>query len=132
MSAIQFVVNQASETMLHGVTAAGTAYLFAKNMNPVQAAALSAVSAVVSKITNPVFQWLFGGPEANGSSLLLGNALNITTSVAITVALANAVGFSVSVPAFLYLNAVAISTFVLVNLGILAASTEVIESSFLR
>jgi hypothetical protein len=136
MSAIH-AVNKGAETTLHSVTAAGTGYLFAKNLmtlNPVHAAAISAISVVVSKVTSPLFQMFFGGPEANGSSLLLGSVLNITASVSATIAAASALGYSISVPAWLYLSAVAIATYVLVNLGILAASAEVVslEASFLR
>lgn len=137
MTSIQNVVNQASETLLHSVSAAGTGYMFAGgvlSLSPVHAAVISAISVLVSKVTNPVFQMCFGGPDANGSSLFLGNVLNITVSVAATIAIANAIGYSISVPAFLYLNAVAVGTFVLVNLGILAASAEVIsiEATFSR
>lgn len=137
MSSIQNVVNRSAETMLHSVSSGATASLFAKNLmtlNPVHAAGLSAVSVLVSKVTSPLFQMLFGGPEANGSSLFLGNALNITLSVAATVITANAIGFSISVASFLYISAVNISTYVLVSLGILAASAEVVslENSFMR
>lgn len=137
MGAIQNVVNHASETVLHSVAAAGTSYLFARNLmslNPIHAAAISAISVLVSKVTNPLFEMCFGGLEANGSSQLLGNVLNLKASVAVTVLAANAVGFSISIPAYLFLSVAAISTYVLVNLGILAASAEVVslETSFLR
>lgn len=137
MSTIQNIVNRTSEICLHSATAAGIGYLFARSLvclNPLHAAAISAISVLIAKITNPLFQKCFGGPEANGSSLLFGSVLNITVSVAATISAANAIGFSISVPAFLYLNAVAIGTYVLANLGVLAASAEMVglETSFLR
>ena len=129
MTKIQNVVNLASDTVLNSAAAAAIGYLCARafmTINPIHAAVVSAVSVVVSKVTNPIFEKIFAGDSANKASKFLGNVLNITTSVAASAAIATALGYPVSIASFLYLNAITIASFSAVTIGLYAAASTAV------
>ena len=122
MTTIKAVLNETSELVLHSVTAAGVGYLcarvFMSTINPIHAAVVTGLAALASRITKPLFDKIFGGFHSNQASRVLGSILNITSSVAIAASVATAIGFPVSMPAFLCLNAFTIGAFALVALGV--------------
>jgi hypothetical protein len=123
---IRNIINQASDTVLNSAAAAGIGYLCARAfmaINPVHVAVASAISVVVSKVTDPIFDKIFAGEKASKASKFLGNVLNITTSVAASAGIATALGFEVSFASFLYVNAVTIAAFAAVTLGVFAAAS---------
>ena len=129
MTTIQKLVNLASDTVINSAAAAGIGYLCARafmTLNPVHAAVVSAVSVVVSKVTNPIFNWIFAGEQANKASKFLGNVLNITASVAASAAIATSLGYPVTVTSFLVLNAVTIAAFAAVSVGLFAAASTAV------
>lgn len=137
MTTIQNVVNLASDTVLNSGAAAAIGYLCARafmTINPVHAAVVSAISVVVSKITNPIFDKIFAGDNANKASKFLGNVLNITASVAGSAAIATSLGYQVSFASFLYLNAITIAAFSAVTIGLFAAASTAayLEDSYNR
>jgi len=124
---VQNIVNQFSDTAVHAALSAGTGYLLARfvmtTLNPATAAVVSAVSAVVSVVIDPIFKAIFAGPQANDASRFLGKVLNISTALALPVGIANSLGYAITVPAFIGLNLVTIGAFVLTGLGIAGAAS---------
>lgn len=125
MTKIQDFINFASDTALGCTAAASIGYLFARSfmtINPVYAAVVSAVSVVVSKVSNPIFEKIFASSGASKASRFLGNVLNITASVAASSAIATSMGYNVTFASFLLLNAVTITAFSAVTIGLFAAA----------
>lgn len=125
MTNIQSVINETSQTILECGAAAAIGYLCARvftSINPAHAAVVSAVSILVSKIVDPVFQRVFAGPGANDASKFLGTVLNITLSVSASAAIASAMGFPISATAFFWLNIVGILAVPVVTIAVVVAA----------
>jgi ABC-type polysaccharide/polyol phosphate export permease len=126
MVSIQNVVNTGADTVLNCGAAAGIGYLtarvFMSSLNPVHAAVVSAISVLVSKVANPVFDYVFTSSDTNKACKFLGNVLNITASVAASAGIASAIGFPVSFSAFLCLNAITIVALSVIALGLVAVT----------
>ena len=125
---ISALMNPLSETLIESTVAGGAGYLCARifmSINPVHAAVVSAISLAVSKVARGLFDVLFNNVNSNFASRLVGNILNITTCAALSVSMANALGYGISMTSFLVLNAIMISSFALVSIGILAGAALV-------
>lgn len=130
MTAIQNIVNSLSDLTVHAAVSSMVGYCAARAftpllLDPVTAAVVTGVASIVSRITSPIFNAIFARPTADKATRFLGNVLNLTTSLALPVAIANAIGYPITIPAFVCLTAVTVGTYVLVSLGInqLTAST---------
>lgn len=99
VQSVRDLVNKAASTVVEMGVCAGVGYLGARLfniINPVHGAVYAATAVLVSKITEPLFEKIFGGPEANEDSKFLGRVINIGVCVGISGAISTAIGFPIS------------------------------------
>lgn len=77
------------------IAAAGyvSAIVFAPMINPVNAAAFTAIAALVSLVTRPLFDLIFERKSCSASTKFLGKVLNFGTAIGIAVGIASLAGF---------------------------------------
>lgn len=122
----QECINTASDTIVQMSFAGALGYLCARVfgiINPVHGAAFCAVSAVVTKVVNPVFDKYFNNSESNHSSKLIGILLSTVVGTAVSASLATLAGFSISFNTAVVLLCSTIAVGLIATLGLTLANT---------
>lgn len=96
MVKLTHVLNKTCDTVVEAGLSAGFGYLFARafmKINPVNGAVFGAVFSLVSSATAPIFQTIFQGKEAAGSTKFVGEVFHMATSLAASHYISAALGF---------------------------------------
>lgn len=130
---VQNVINKGSDIAVSSATWAGVGYTCARAftvINPVHAALALAIGSVVNTVTSPLFNKIFAQEGSNKSSRLVGTALNITASTAVSLAIAGALGASLSVASYVTLLAISIASVVAVSIVFAGAAIAVAPRAY--
>lgn len=98
-SNLQTTMNSVADSAVTMSIAASVGYCCARvftSVNPVHGAVFCAVSSLVTKFVNPIFEKFFAGKGANEASKMLGVGLSIVSGIAASAAVSTAFGFPIT------------------------------------
>lgn len=128
MQSIRSIINFSSDVALKSLLSGGVGYLAARaftSINPIHGGVFCSVVSLVSKVITPLFERAFSGYGANQSSRVLGGLLGIATVIGISSLITTGIGFTMPYTSALYLVALSVGTFVLIQLGNAAVVTAI-------
>jgi hypothetical protein len=92
-------VNQFSGVIVAAAFSGGLGYISARiftSIDPMYGGVYGIVSALVSKVTGPLFDKIFAHQGADANSKCVGNILNTLTGIAVSLAICGALGFEMT------------------------------------
>lgn len=120
MQSIRSIINFSSDVALKSLVSGSVGYLAARafsSIDPIHGAVFCSVSSLVARVVTPLFERAFSGYGANQSSRMLGGLLGIATVIGISSLITTGIGFTMPYTSAMYLVALSVATFGLIQLG---------------